>query len=83
MLSPYASLECTGKNLLKNISQQIIVKELRSVVCYGMLRSVVLYVCSNPKIRQAHSGFSDVTFYLNVCRLLEIWTVGKDMNCIL
>jgi hypothetical protein len=48
-----------------------------------MWRRVVLYVCSNHKIRPIHSGFSDVTLYLNACRRLEIWTVDIDRNCIL
>ena len=32
-------------------------------VCYGMWRRVFLYVCSNPKIRPAYSGFNDVRFF--------------------
>jgi hypothetical protein len=36
LLSPYALLACAGSILLKNVSQQIIVMELRFEVCYGM-----------------------------------------------
>ena len=42
-----------------------------------------LCACSNPKVRPAYLGFSDVRFYLNACRRLEIRTVDIDMNCIL
>ena len=63
-----------GITLLKNVAQQIIVKELRCVVCYGMWRRVFLYVCSNPKIRPAYLGFSDVTIYLNAS---DVWSKGR------
>jgi hypothetical protein len=36
LLSPYTYLTCAGTILLKNFSQQIIVKELKFEVCYGM-----------------------------------------------
>jgi len=47
-----------------------------------MLRDVTPcdFVCYNPKIRPEDLGFSDVTFYLNTCRRLEIWTVDADMK---
>ena len=40
-------------------------------------------MCYSPKIIPADSGFSDVTFYLNVCRRLEVGLVDIGMNCIL
>ena len=40
-------------------------------------------MCYNTKIKPADSGFSDVTFYLNTCRRLEIWTVDVNMNWML